>query len=135
MDNNDIDLDWSIDNEELIHSLTQTNEPQASLNAASTSNSSRGWSLEDDDAIINSICSNPALLKRLKNMLDSVESSVSPESTNNASEISNAISSTLRHPSDRQKDQSKAATCGLIEQPDSVSHGMMLFELGQEASY
>ena len=107
---------------------------QASLNAASTSNSSRGWSLEDDDdAIINSICSNPALLKRLNNMLDSVESSVSPESTNNASEISNAISSTLRHPSDRQKDQSKAVTCGLIEQLDSVSHGMMLFELGQEA--
>ena len=33
MDNNDIDLDWSIDNEELIHSLTQTNESQASLNA------------------------------------------------------------------------------------------------------
>jgi len=84
--------------------------------------------LEEDDAIINSICSNPALLKR-KNMLDFVESSVSPESTNNASEISNAISSTLRHPSDKQKDQSKAATCGLIEQPDSVSHGMMLFEL------
>ena len=134
MDHNDIDLDWSTDNEELIHAITQTNEPQALSNAVLTSNSSRRRSLDDDDddAIINNICSNPALLKRLKNMLDSVDSSVSPD--NNASEMSSAMPSALHHlSSDKKKDQSKASSCGLIERPDSVSHSLMLFELGQEA--